>query len=569
MPQLNRVAFFCRDGCVYGNPIIISNYSHLLSNAFDACPGKPAIKLANTLTRDLKCLFHVLNSLTFAEVSNPRLTGLQNVARLLDIDLTLRNGRNGFIRVRASPLSAKTTLPASGEATSQPKVQIPSDTSTISSNVSCERSMRTRNTRLASSNNGISEPLSSIKDNSIDGFEEALENDSILVKNTSKHGDSGMVYNDSSISQEEPHLDIDMDKDNGLSIDTGYCEQNVRENLSLSNSSSDVKQLRICTKKYYTKTSRKEEYSCNVCKYTINSWFSIKTHIETQHFRLEFECKKCGYLSYLRPEMMKHLRNVHKSRSATDNLYVTRHGERVPEPEESATAITKEPKVEVEDEEIDETEQHDDSYQPSDDPDALDELNEQSEPVDEKTIMRPVKPFERLSSRIPDINKDCYQMVKIGNRKLYKCLTCEKECKTYCGIREHQYSTHFGYICICNHCDVKYRSRSNMFKVINFHYEIKRHLKVAFVFQHLSVAHQVTKNFTLHFGYYIEEGQPKIVDIPKEPADTTPGNYRCKICFISYSDRESTINHLIYKHRIKSDVSPFLEEVVADGEQVS
>lgn len=468
-PVNNRVAFFCRDGCVYGNPIIISNYSHLLSTAINTCPGKPAIKLATTLTRDLKCLFHVLNSLTFAEVSNPRLTGLQNVARLLDIDLTLRNGRNGFIRVRASPLSSKNNLSSSGDLSSQSKVQLTNtDISTISSNVPSERSKRVKNSRLGQPGDTNSTGYPSLRSNNIDTFEKDLQNETILVKNSSKRGDMGMAYTDNSISQEEPNLDIDMDEDNGLSIDTGFCEQNFQENLSFANNaSSEAKQLRICTKKFYTKTSRKEEYTCNICKFIVNSWFSIKTHIETEHFQLEFECKKCGYLSYLRPEMMKHLRNVHKSRSATENLYVTRHGERVPDPDESNNAISspKDPKVEIEEELEDESEPHDESFQPSDEADNSDELLDQSDVVDEKKVITPIKPFERLSSRIPDINKDCYQMVKIGNRKFYKCLTCAKECKTYCGIREHQYSTHFGYICICNHCDVKYRSRSNMFKV--------------------------------------------------------------------------------------------------------
>jgi len=71
----------------------------------------------------------------------------------------------------------------------------------------------------------------------------------------------------------------------------------------------------IGTKRHYTKTNRKEEYTCNLCKYVVNSWFGIKTHIETDHFNLEFVCKKCGFLSVYRAEIMKHLRNYHKSRS--------------------------------------------------------------------------------------------------------------------------------------------------------------------------------------------------------------------------------------------------------------
>jgi len=69
---------------------------------------------------------------------------------------------------------------------------------------------------------------------------------------------------------------------------------------------------------------------------------------------------------------------------------------------------------------------------------SIQDQNEDS--IDDKKIITPVKPFERLSSRFPDINKDCYEMVKCGQKKAYQCLKCDKQCRTYCGIREHHYS---------------------------------------------------------------------------------------------------------------------------------
>ncbi|XP_074600571.1 uncharacterized protein LOC141854691 [Brevipalpus obovatus] len=539
--EMNKVAFFCRDGFCHGNALILANHSRILSEAFLTCPGKPAIKLPNIALRDVKCLFNVLNSLSYAEISNARLTGLQNVARLLDIELTLQNGRNGFVRVMASSLSMKKdSSSVSSCNSSRPNASAIIRTSfneTSTYAASDRTSANTRSHSIDSMKQTDCSPASKIDPDGPKHTRQSSDseqpsdplNPSCSESVSLSNGDRQSVALSTDLN-----LDIDMDDlDDDVSVNVRCSDEELLSQLKLKRSSKG--KHRLSTKKHYTKTNRKEEYTCNLCKHVVNSWFGIKTHIETDHFHLEFVCKKCGFLSIYRAEIMKHLRSFHKTKS-NENLYVTRQVSKKSRADEE---MVKEAKTEQVDtpEEPPPVESGDQSQR------SAQSIQDQSDDsIEEKKIITPVKPFERLSARFPDINKDCYEMVKNGQKKAYQCLKCDKQCRTYCGIREHHYSQHHHFICICNHCDVKYRSRSNMFK-------------------HLSIAHQIAKNFTSHFGYFIEEGHQNSAEAPQETTPPSQSSYKCRICSLQFADKDTTTNHLIYKHRIKSDVSPFLEEI--------
>ncbi|XP_015795192.1 zinc finger homeobox protein 4-like [Tetranychus urticae] len=615
----DKITFICRDGCITGNRFILTNYSRLLGEALESYQSKaplssglngnkPAVHLKNNSIRDLKCLFHVLYSLTYAEVSNPRLTGLQNVARMLDIELTLRNGRNGFIRVMASPVPYRDPINGGagsiGVITSAAAIAA---TSAVSRPPTPETPPSPVNNRNSGNVNNSSNDVHTKSSSVIvrPGVKDTSSRDPRLEKNRKRRVDQASQKNSSIANdgtQTDPELELDypydekpnMLEERNYSVDMNDNELELRGYTSFIDDNQDGNHNRISydinyndvsydsngspvklrkngpgaglysTKKYYTKTANKDEYTCNLCNYVVHCWTSIKAHIETQHYHLEFRCKRCPFVSVWRADIVKHIRNYHKSRTSSEDTYVTRQRKEF----SSEPDLNPEPSLEPENtmeiinsvngNEI-KIEQSDDlpsnlSHQDliEDEEEEIDEEDDLKEPLIEgnkSLTTSSVKPFERLSSRIPDINKDCYEVIRVGNKKVYQCISCAKECKTYCGIREHQYSTHYGYICICNHCDVKYRSRSNMFK-------------------HLNLAHQIVKNFTQHFGYLVEDGHQKIPEIPQESVDSS-GKFKCKICSNNFSDKEIIINHLVYKHRIKSDVTPFYEEIDEQTNQLN
>lgn len=397
----DKITFICRDGCITGNRFILTNYSRLLGEALDSYRSKvsissnhkPAVHLKNNSTRDLRCLFHVLYSLTYAEVSNPRLTGLQNVARLLDVELTLRNGRNGFIRVMASPvpyrdplnggvgaigvISSAAAIAATSAVSRPPSPLSPPLNSSNSSkngnkntnNNNNDRNDNNNNLRNAGNKNG---PVIIINSKSVivkPGEKNVTSRDPRTDANKKRRVDqasqkNSSIANDGTQTDPEIELDFSVDdemdekplisdnrrysvdlNDNEMDLD-GYGSSFAENNPDFHHNSishhdinyNDVS-YEMCpsklrkngpgaglysTKKYYTKTANKDEYTCNLCHYIANCWTSIKAHIETQHYHLEFRCKRCSYVSVWRADIVKHIRNFHKSRSSSEDTYITR-----------------------------------------------------------------------------------------------------------------------------------------------------------------------------------------------------------------------------------------------------
>jgi len=246
--EINHIAFFCRDGYVHGNALILANHSRILSEAFLACPGKPAIKLPNILLRDLKCLFNVLNSLSYAEISNARLTGLQNVARLLDIDLTLRNARDGFVRVMASSLSMKKdiqSVSSSNSSRSNASAMVRTSFNDTSTHATSDRTMNSARPHFidssrqtdCSSTGKIDPDILKHNRQSLDSEQQsdplnASCNESVSISNGDRQSVSLSAEND------DLNLDTDMeDLDDDVSVNVRCSNQELRSQLKLKGSS--------------------------------------------------------------------------------------------------------------------------------------------------------------------------------------------------------------------------------------------------------------------------------------------------------------------------------------------
>lgn len=119
-----------------------------------------------------------------------------------------------------------------------------------------------------------------------------------------------------------------------------------------------------------------------------------------------------------------------------------------------------------------------------------------------------------------------------------------------------------------------------------------------FPFQHLKVVHHILKNYKDNFRYFKENldqgGDDSSNTLTQEMNNNNtksdncfnnrsnnkqiggnsknntqlehhedrldediPEKFVCKICFFFYKDKQSIINHLVYKHRIRSNVNPF------------